>query len=74
MMQDANVDIILTNSIYEEKAANVPCILIDPSMEMKKFQSSSRHYRMTLHIFYILPDQQADQRALLFTIEMFATM
>lgn len=36
MMQDANVDIILTNSIYEEKAANVPCILIDPGMEIEE--------------------------------------
>ena len=28
MMRDADVDIILTNSIYREKAANFPCVFL----------------------------------------------
>lgn len=33
MMRDAGVDMILTNSIYKEKAENFPCVCIDPGME-----------------------------------------
>lgn len=33
MMRDADVDMILTNSIYKEKVENFPCVCIDPEME-----------------------------------------
>ena len=32
MMHDADVDIIITNSIYEEKAINFSCIFVDSGM------------------------------------------
>lgn len=33
MMHDADVDVIITNSIHKEKVTNLPCIFIDPGME-----------------------------------------
>lgn len=33
MMNDADADIIITNSIYKEKIGNFPCICIDPGMK-----------------------------------------
>ena len=35
MMRDADVDIILTNSIYREKTANFPCVFIDKGMKIE---------------------------------------
>lgn len=32
MMQDAGVDLMITNSVYKEKTASFPCIFIDPGM------------------------------------------
>ncbi|MBD5080657.1 MAG: amino acid adenylation domain-containing protein [Ruminococcaceae bacterium] len=35
MMNDANTDLILTNSIYKEKISGFPCVFIDPGMEIQ---------------------------------------
>ena len=43
MMQDAGVDMILTNSAYKEKANKLPCIIIDPGLraENVSFESTA---------------------------------
>ena len=41
MMQDAGVDLIFTNSIYKEKTAGTPCVLIDPGMKAEPVLSDS---------------------------------
>ena len=35
MMNDANADLILTNSVYKEKISGFPCVFIDPGMEIQ---------------------------------------
>ena len=41
MMRDAGVDILLTNSMYKEKAENLPCVCIDPGMEAEDVSAAS---------------------------------
>lgn len=41
MMKDAEVDLILTNSVYKEKAANFPCVFIDPGMNAENVSINS---------------------------------
>ncbi len=40
MMLDAEVDIILTNSVYREKIENYPCVFIDPGIEMEEVSTN----------------------------------
>lgn len=41
MMNDADADIIITNSIYKEKIGNFPCICIDPGVKAENVSVDS---------------------------------